>query len=347
MNLRLDPSSSELVMMFNKSKIYQFIFIFILPALYGCPEDQGISSSQDVSSRLDEILSPPSINAAERPEVRRPDGSEPRNDEIPDPSGDDHVHTGGEPCNHDLGTEETENFAEVGLQISETAERGGVYKHYQSFLDQGVPKKPLEDALKFFEENQDKFENKNVISIADYSVHSSKKRFYLLDMKTGKVTKEVVAHGSGKRDGVRHGDPNHDGILDKCIHDAPACCSMTPSSPGYDSNAFKQCVMTNNCRQNMTRTGFMKVKNPYTSSQSFPALDNAGHNGVRIEGLDWRNFDANAKGVVFHERWYVRGEGSVQGRSFGCPAFPPGKGAPLLKRMKGGSLYYSYAPQCN
>ncbi len=91
----------------------------------------------------------------------------------------------------------------------------------------------------------------------------------------------------------------------------------------------------------------MKVTNPYTSTTNFPDLDNEGNNGVRIEGLDWRNRDALAKGVVFHERWYVRGEGNVQGRSFGCPAFPPGKGAPLLSKMKGGSLYYSYAPQCN
>jgi hypothetical protein len=331
--------------MMRTLKIYQFLFIFILPALYGCPEDTGISTSTDVTSRIDEMLSPPSLNAAEAPEPRVLDGAEPSDDETPDSS----AHSDrSEPCiDNPTGVEGAVSLANSGLEVSEAAERGGVFKFYDKFLSQGVPQQPLNDVLKYFNENQNKFENKNVISIADYSVNSKNKRFFLLDMKTGKVTKEVVAHGSGKRNGVRAGDPNHDGMLDKCLHDKPACCKMTPSSPGYNANDFNNCVQTNNCRQNMTRTGFMKVKAPYTSSQNFPALDSAGNNGIRIEGLEWRNRDAGSKGVVFHERWYVRGEGSVQGRSFGCPAFPPGKGAPLLKKMKGGSLYYSYAPQCN
>ncbi|MBT7609688.1 MAG: hypothetical protein HN576_08020 [Bacteriovoracaceae bacterium] len=329
----------------KKLKVYQLIFIFILPILCGCPETTGISTSTDVTSQLDEILSPPSINPAEDPVPRVLNGAEPSQDENADSSANTDRSL---PClDNPTGLEAATALANSGLEISETAERGGVFKFYDKFLSQGVAKKPLEDALKYFKENQDKFENKNVISIADYSLNSKNKRFYLLDMKTGKVTKEVVAHGSGKRDGIRVGDPDHDGMLDKCLHEGPACCLMTPSSPGYNASTFNECVQTNNCRQNMTRTGFMKVKNPYPSGQNFPALDSAGNNGVRIEGLEWRNRDAGSKGVVFHERWYVRGEGSLQGRSFGCPAFPPDKGAPLLKKMKGGSLYYSYAPQCN
>jgi hypothetical protein len=326
-------------------KIYQFLFIFMLPVLYGCPNDNGISTSGEITSRLDEILSPPTLNAAETPERRVIEGSEPSQDESPDlPTSADRSA----PCpDTESGVEDAIALANNGLEVSEAAERGGVFKFYDNFISQGVPKQPLEDALKYFKENQNKFENKNVISIADYSIHSSQKRFFLLDMKTGKVTKEVVAHGSGKRDGVRAGDPNHDGILDKCKHTSPACCNQGPGTSGYNSSTYRSCVTTKNCQQNMTRVGFMKVKNPYQSSQNFPALDSAGHNGVRIEGLEDRNFEANSKGIVFHERWYVRGEGSVQGRSFGCPAFPPGKGAPLLSKMKGGSLYYSYAPQCN
>jgi hypothetical protein len=324
----------------NKIKVYQFIVIFILPLIYGCPENDGISTSSDISSRLDEILAPPSINAAEVPEPRIAEGAEPTGDE----SEDSTTSTDrSEPCiDNPSGVEDAIALANSGLEVSEAAERGEVFKYYDKFISQGVPKTPLLDALRYFEKNQSKFENKNVISIADYSVNSKNKRFYLIDMKTGKVTKEVVAHGSGKRNGVRAGDPDHDGMLDKCVHAKPDCCQQKPGSTGY-----KSCVLNKKCHENMTRVGFMKINNPYTSSQNFPVIDSAGNNGIRIEGLEERNFEANGQGVVMHERWYVRGEGSVQGRSFGCPAFPPGKGAPLFKKIKGGSLYYSYAPQCN
>jgi hypothetical protein len=35
------------------------------------------------------------------------------------------------------------------------------------------------------------------------------------------------------------------------------------------------------------------------------------------------------------------------GRSYGCPAFAPKKGAPLMAKMQGGSLFYAYAPVCS
>ncbi len=231
-------------------------------------------------------------------------------------------------------------------------------KHYDKFLSEGVPQKPLDEVIAYFHANQSTFENKEVVAIADYSADSRSKRFYLLDLSSGEVRKEVVAHGSGKsksRPGVRHGDPNHDGILDKCVHDEPSCCSMTPTSPGYQESAFKECLKANSCRDGMTRLGFMKVTMPHVyvprpadryRSVGFPAFDDKGNNAVAIEGLDWRNFAASDDGVVFHEMWYVRGEGSVQGRSYGTLAFQIGKGAPLFKRMAGGSLFYGYAPQC-
>jgi hypothetical protein len=46
-----------------------------------------------------------------------------------------------------------------------------------------------------------------VIAIIDFSQHSSKERFYIIDMKTGNVETFLVAHG-------KNSDPNHDGFAD-------------------------------------------------------------------------------------------------------------------------------------
>lgn len=70
-----------------------------------------------------------------------------------------------------------------------------------------VPKSLLTKALDFFEKNQARIKNKEVIGIIDFSQHSSKERFYLIDLKTGDVDKYLVAHG-------KNSDPNHDGFAD-------------------------------------------------------------------------------------------------------------------------------------
>ena len=45
-----------------------------------------------------------------------------------------------------------------------------------------------------------------------------------------------------------------------------------------------------------------------------------------------------------HEAYY--NEREVMGRSYGCPAFRPGKGSPIFEKIQEGSLFYGYAPQC-
>jgi len=47
----------------------------------------------------------------------------------------------------------------------------------------------------------------NYVGIVDFSQHSSKKRFYLFDLKAGTVERHNVSHGSGS-------DRNNDGLAD-------------------------------------------------------------------------------------------------------------------------------------
>lgn len=235
-------------------------------------------------------------------------------------------------CDHDGGPCQKENleFAELNLfantnnRAAERLMTSDTYKFFKKFRDQGVPEGPLRLALDYFEKNKANFENQNFISIADYSQNYRNKRFYMLDMRTGDVLKEQVSHGSGKVNGVNHGDPNHDGMLNRCVH-------------------------KNGSTRNMTRPGFFKTANPYRSSQSFPVVGkhkNNQYNGLRLIGLEEKNKDALDSGVVMHEANYNR-KGNTMGRSFGCPAFAPGVAKNIFPKIMEGSLFYAHAPQCN
>lgn len=216
----------------------------------------------------------------------------------------------------------------------------GVCRYYDKWVSEGVPKEPLKQMLKFYESNKSTFKNQRYLSFADYTQRSSEKRFYLFDMQTGRVVKEPVSHGSGSRNKVNYGDKNHDGRMDRCTH-------------------------SNGSRTNMTRIGFFKVENFYFSEshdrrkksrlKSWPDLaqskTNTRVNGLRMEGLSSTNKEAKSKGVVMHEAYYnedaMNGMG-IMGRSYGCPAFLPGRGAPIMDKISEGSLYYSYNPdQCS
>ena len=192
----------------------------------------------------------------------------------------------------------------------------GVCRHYNTFLASGVPAKALNQALFYYKNNSSTFSNK-WISIADYTDNSTNRRFYMMNVETGEVRRRHVSHGSGSRNGVMQGDPNHDGNLDRCS--------------------------INGSRENMTRPGFFKVAEPYVSSShrdSWPSIGGS-YNGVRMDGLSGSlNNHARGAGVVMHGANY--NSSAVMGRSYGCPAFRPNEASNILNTIKGGSLFYSY-----
>ena len=60
-----------------------------------------------------------------------------------------------------------------------------------------VPTKPLKQALTYYKMHPKEFPNKNYMVIIDYSQHSSKKRMYIINLKTGAVDQHKTAHGKG------------------------------------------------------------------------------------------------------------------------------------------------------
>jgi len=193
-----------------------------------------------------------------------------------------------------------------------------------AFRAKGVPDAPLRQALYFYSRakaNGTVAKDSRYLSIADYSQRSDQKRFYLLDLKTMSVTKEKVSHGGGTYRRGYAGDPNHDGMLNKCSQ-----------------------------ADGMTRPGFYRVGDYYFSQKGryrWPLLSRTPpRNGLRMTGLTpGVNHEALGDGVVMHEAKYNSASGFM-GRSFGCPAFVPGRGKPLMDKLRGGGLFYGYAPMC-
>lgn len=67
-----------------------------------------------------------------------------------------------------------------------------------------VPTNLLQKTLLYFHRNRALIESKDYISIVDFSKHSRKERYFLINMFTGVVTTLHVSHGKGS-------DPSHSG----------------------------------------------------------------------------------------------------------------------------------------
>jgi hypothetical protein len=213
---------------------------------------------------------------------------------------------------------------------------GDLCSKFEAFKKLGVPEAPLKQAMFYYNQHPEKFSKKQVISIADYSQRSDKKRFYMLDLDSRTVVSEKVSHGSGKVGGTAVSDPNNDGIVDRCEHPNRVI-------------AAKKSGRNLKTRENMTRPGFFST-GPLNFSprhkRKWPRITN-GTNSLILNGLSGRvNETAKADGVYMHEAYYNFNGPQKMGKSFGCPAFVPGHGAPIFKKIMGGSLYYSYVPVC-
>lgn len=82
----------------------------------------------------------------------------------------------------------------------------GDYSHLDP--DKIVPRALLDTALDYYDQNLLKIKNQRFMGIIDYKQHSSKERFYIIDMESGRVETYLAAHGRGS-------DPNHTGYAQK------------------------------------------------------------------------------------------------------------------------------------
>ncbi len=75
---------------------------------------------------------------------------------------------------------------------------------YDHVIAQGVPAQALEEAFNYYDQNQKNIKNRKYMTIIDFSVHSSEKRKFIINLENGNVDSLLSAHGTGS-------DPQHTG----------------------------------------------------------------------------------------------------------------------------------------
>ena len=66
---------------------------------------------------------------------------------------------------------------------------------FETLLDQGIPREPLDLVFRMFDYNQGRIPNTNYAVIVDYSLPSTQKRLYLMNFTNGVVERFYVSHG--------------------------------------------------------------------------------------------------------------------------------------------------------
>ncbi|HQY64661.1 MAG: murein L,D-transpeptidase catalytic domain family protein [Myxococcales bacterium] len=111
-----------------------------------------------------------------------------------------------------LGNANRQGFKEP---VYSTSEKEAVLARY-SHIDRSnvVSGVLLDNALQYYHFNLQRIRNPRYLTIIDFSLHSSKRRLFIIDMQSGRVEPHVVAHGSGSdpaNAGIPSGFSNREG----------------------------------------------------------------------------------------------------------------------------------------
>lgn len=176
----------------------------------------------------------------------------------------------------------------------------------QSF---GLSKPAFDLAIKGYQvlEQEKALHRSNLLTIIDYSLPSSKKRLFVLDMQKGKIVfNTLVAHGR--------------------------------NSGAAFANSF-----SNETASYQTSLGFYITLGTYIGENGYSLKlkgcekdinDNAFERAIVLHGAEYVSQD------FLHHHGYL-------GRSYGCPAIPINVTAKIIDKIKNGSCMFLYHPTKN
>lgn len=154
-------------------------------------------------------------------------------------------------------------------------------------------------------EAEGKLNNPNIITIADYSQSSSKKRLYVIDLKIGKLLfNTYVAHGRNTGEEFAKSFSNEEGSLKSSLGFYITEHPIVGSHTGY-------ALMINGVEKGIN--------------------DNAAKRAIIIHSADYAT------------ETFIKKHGRL-GRSFGCPVLPPDMNKPIIESIKGGTCLFIYHP---
>ncbi len=173
----------------------------------------------------------------------------------------------------------------------------------------GLSRQAFDYALKGFNYllAKGKIANNNIISIADFSEPSSKKRFFILDLKNYKILfNTYVAHGqnSGKE-------------FANNFSNTPESLQSSP--------------------------GFYVTKETYYGTKGYSLRLEGEEQGINDNALS-RGIVMHAAAYVNDA--LAQGRGFI-GRSWGCPAVAPQLNQAIINKIKNGTCLFLYTPNKN
>lgn len=176
-----------------------------------------------------------------------------------------------------------------------------------NLADTGLSRNIFELAIRGLKklDTNGKLQNPNIITIADYSQSSNKKRLYVIDLKNKKLLfNTYVAHGRNTGDEFAKSFSNVEGSLKSSL-------------------------------------GFYITEHPIIGSHTGFALmidgvekgfnDNASKRAIIIHAADYATEN------------FIKKYGRL-GRSLGCPALPPDLNKPIIETIKDGTCLFIYNP---
>lgn len=176
------------------------------------------------------------------------------------------------------------------------------------FCAEYIPHDALRNALNFYKKNQNLINNSDFIGIIDFSLHSTKKRFFILNLSTGSVESILVTHGK-----------------------------KSETELGVAGN------FSNVLGSEMSSIGFYLTDDrPYVGKHGISIrLDgiSKSNNNARIRNIVLHGAD-------YATQWFAYQKGRL-GLSQGCPAVAPDKIEGVIKKLKGQGLLYIHIDSSN
>ncbi len=198
------------------------------------------------------------------------------------------------------------NNARVTEIISGEAMNGDIYASV-NLADVGLTRDVFDLAIKGLKklDTEKKLNNASIVTIADYSQSSNKKRLYVIDLKNKKLLfNTYVAHGRNTGDEYARSFSNEEGSLKSSL-------------------------------------GFYVTENPIVGSHTgFALLINGVEKGFNDHAIK-RAIIIHAADYATEN--FIKKYGRL-GRSLGCPALPPDMNKPIIESIKGGTCLFIYNP---
>jgi hypothetical protein len=185
-----------------------------------------------------------------------------------------------------------------------------VFYYEMKLADQGLNQDVFNLAIKGLNKLKVKgtVQNPNIITIADYSQSSNKKRLYVIDLKNKKLLfNTYVAHGRNTGGEYARSFSNVEGSFKSSLGFYVTERSVTGPNTGYS----------------LILNGVEKGFN-----------DNALKREIIMHAADYAT------------EGFIKKYGRL-GRSFGCPALPPELNKDIIETIKGGTCLFIYNPDNN